>query len=846
MKRPSNRLIPRVVAGALALATLALGIAHLVQRHDLEREVQTDLSARRDALADRLDLMVRAQARHLMSLSTNRVLQEKGEDRLEVGETPFFVRRVGEENLYTGVTDTGEIAIPVAVEQEAGSRVYFYRLLPLDPIRDAMAEIWPGKGGQVYLTDRTGRPVLSWPERNERGSSTEHQKFRLSSDAMEGVARQTSAVGLYKNLDDRDAVGAFRPLEILHGGVIVEREQRRAFVALRGVQPWHVSGGLLSISLVVLLLSMVAPRIRFAQDLFRLYAYAKRYWWLILLTFLVMGVYAGGNMVRLTLMKTVFDDVLLGKGSGAMEALWWVMRWFALVVVVMAAASWFRAYSTKYTTEAVTNDIRCAVAAHLLTLDMKYFDRQRAGEVMSRLSNDVGQTRRSLGLLFGEFFEAPLMLLGALGAAFIVNWRLSLLIFAGVPLIIFPISKLGRMVKKYAKRRQVQAGVVTEVMLQTISGVRIVKSFQMEERENERLYDASRGLLKQTVRVAKTTALSRTVIDLMNSLGAMIILTIGGYMVIHGTAGATAADLMTLSVIMAQMYKPVKDLTKTYNNIQESLAGAERIFEIMDQLPDIVDRPDAVPLVRPEREIAFENVTFAYEEQPVLKNISFRAEVGEVVALVGETGAGKSTVTDLVARFYDPDQGRVSIDGRDLRDYQIMSLRHAIAMVTQESFLFNTSVRENIAIGRPGASLEEIREAAKSAGIHDEILEMSKGYETEVGERGGRLSGGQRQRVTIARAILKDAPILILDEATSALDSQTEALVQEAIGRLMSGRTTFVVAHRLSTIAHADKILVLRDGEIVEEGTHESLMDTQDGIYQAIAQMQFAGTNGNS
>jgi len=333
----------------------------------------------------------------------------------------------------------------------------------------------------------------------------------------------------------------------------------------------------------------------------------------------------------------------------------------------------------------------------------------------------------------------------------------------------------------------------------------------------------------------------------MNNLGGLLILAVGGYMVIHGIAGATAADLGTLSIIMAQMYKPAKDLTKTYNKIQESMAGAERIFEIMDERRQIEDRPGAVRFDGPKECITFEDVSFAYDENLVLKDISCRVDVGEVVALVGETGAGKSTMTDLVARFYDPTEGRGAVDGTDVRDFRVLSIRRAISIVSQDAFLFNATVKENILYGRPSATDAEVEAAAKAAGIHGEILEMDRGYQTKVGDRGSRLSGGQRQRVTIARAILKDAPILILDEATSALDSETESIVQEALNRLMEGRTTFVIAHRLSTIAHADRILVLREGELVEEGTHDSLLTKEDGVYASLHRIQFAGaTNGGA
>jgi ATP-binding cassette, subfamily B, bacterial MsbA len=846
MKKPNTTLTLQILTGALALTTLVLWIVYLVDRGNLRQEVMEDLAGRRNALASRIETLIRFEAERLHSLEPE---AEKKPPDVELVATaasaPFYGRQVGGENLYTAVIEEGEPAILVGVAQQEA--VYFFSKLPLTPVRDAMAEVAPPDGGRVYLTSVSGRPVLRHPEPGGGADDPEkHRKFRRSSAALDGIADGECAKSGYMDLDDRAALGAYCLSEIFHGGLVVEQEERVALAEVRGVQLWHIAGGLTAIVLVVLILVMLVPRARFTKDLFRLFAYAKKYWPIIAVTLLMMGLYAGGNMVRLTLMKVIFDDVLLGKGAGAAEALRWVMMVFVVIVLVMSASSWVKIYLIQWVSQSTVNDIRVDVASHLLRQDMKFFDRQRAGELLSRLSNDVAQTKKSLSLIFGEFFQEPLMLIGALSAAFVTNWRLTIMLFLGLPLVAFPIAKLGRMVKKYAKRRQAQQGVVTQVMMQTVTGIRTVKGFQMEDRERDRLKREMHRLLRQSVRVGRTVAFSRTLVELINSLAAVVILAVGGYMVIYGIAGATAADLMTLSVIMAQMYKPIKDLTRTYNKIQESMAGAERIFEIIDRQPEIVDRPGAVALEKPARSIAFENVTFAYEEQPVLRNVSFTANVGEVVALVGETGAGKSTVTDLIARFYDVTGGRVTIDDVDVRDYTVRSIRRATSTVAQDAFLFNTTVKENILYARPTASFEEVVQAAKAARIHDEIMEMDQGYETAVGERGSRISGGQRQRMTIARALLKDSPILILDEATSALDSQTEALVQDALDRLMAGRTTFVIAHRLSTINHADRILVFKEGELVEQGTHEELMAVTDGVYSALHQIQFAGSNGKN
>jgi len=844
LRRPPVRRSLQVLCVGLAVLTLVLVILHLVERNRVRSEVMEDLAARRDAVNRRFGVIVRAVQQRLLAEDADGGLPTDVRMDVSNDQPPWFEKQVGDENLYTSLTVVDEEpAIVVKVLKGGESTIYYSTRIAADVLRDAMMEVRPGKGSRVYLTSYDGRPVLRAPGEKQEAKRTEHQKYNESSAALAAIAKGWTGEATYRDLDDRESVGAFKRSEWFHGGIVVERRQEIAFAAVRGVQAWHIPGGLLIIGLLILAMAYVVPRTQFMADLLRLYAYAKKYWFLVVVAIFIMAVYAGANGVRLGLMKVVFEDVLLGKGAGALEALKWVLSWFLGIVAVMVVASWLKEYMAKYVTQAVINDIRCDLSAHLLTLDMRFFDRRKAGEIMSRLSNDVNSTRKSLALIFGEFFQEPLMLIGAVAAAFAVNWRLTLMIFLGFPLIVFPIYKLGRMVKRYSKRRQVQRGVVTEVMLQTVSGVRTVKSFQMEEHENSLLRKASAKLLTQSLRVARTTALSRAVIDLVNSLGGLAIMGVGGYMVIYGIAGVTVADLGTLSIIMAHMYKPIKNLAKTYNKIQESLAGAERIFEILDEKPLIDDVPNPVVLERPQREIAFENVSFAYDETPVLKNISFKVNVGDVVALVGETGAGKSTITDLVARFYDPTEGRVSIDGIDLREYRIRSVRRAVAMVSQDAFLFNASVKENLNHGKPGATEGEVIEAAKSAGIHVEIENMDRGYRTRVGDRGTRLSGGQRQRLTIARAILKDAPILVLDEATSSLDSETESEVQQALARLMEGRTTFVVAHRLSTIAHADRILVFKEGELVEEGTHDQLLGKENGVYQTLHRIQYA-TNG--
>jgi subfamily B ATP-binding cassette protein MsbA len=416
------------------------------------------------------------------------------------------------------------------------------------------------------------------------------------------------------------------------------------------------------------------------------------------------------------------------------------------------------------------------------------------------------------------------------------DWRLAIIAMFVFPLTIYPIAKFGQKMRQVATRTQVTLGSLTALLQETISGTRIVKAFSMEEYENERFSKENERLFRLSLKTVSINAISSPFMEFLGGLGIAAIIFYGGYQVIHGHSSPGTFFSFLAALIM--LYEPVKRLTNVNNTIQQGIAGAQRVFGVIDLVPEIRNLPDAAVLPRISREIEIRNVTFRYEETAVLKDINLTIRAGEVVAFVGMSGGGKTTLVNLIPRFYDVAEGAILIDGHDIRGVTIESLRGQIAIVTQQTILFNDTVKNNIAYGDIVKTDEEIVAAARAANAHDFIMRLPSGYDTLIGEQGTKLSGGERQRISIARAILKDAPILILDEATSSLDSEAEIEVQDALENLMKGRTTLVIAHRLSTIRNADRIIVLVNGEIREEGTHETLLSCQ-GEYCRLYNMQF-------
>jgi len=518
--------------------------------------------------------------------------------------------------------------------------------------------------------------------------------------------------------------------------------------------------------------------------------------------------------------------------------LWYSAALFATVALGITYFTYASAILSKYLAYRVSRDAQNKVMGHLLTMPIAYFHGKRSGELIARMTTDISSLRRAIGLAT-DFIKSPIALAWLVAAAFRIEWRLALVGFVGFPLAIGPLVMLSRKMRKASRKTRQKIADLASSMVQMFGGIRLVRAYGQEKAEEARFIKTNESRFRQSMKKARAKALSRATVELLSALGLMSAFMLGGMMIINGTI--SPGDVTALLIALISMYRPAKALARSNEELQDAIPGAERVYELHDVRSDLPEAPDAAEVTGLERCIEIRNVSFSYVEgTPVLRDVSLRVEKGQTVALVGPTGAGKSTLLDLVCRFYDPDEGAISIDGLDLREVRIRSLLSQIAIVPQEPFLFNDTVKANILYGRPGATDDDVVQAARAAAIHHEILHFDNGYDTVVGERGTRLSGGQRQRVSIARALLRNAPILVLDEATSSLDSQSELLVQQAVERLLEGRTTLVIAHRLSTVRHADMIAVLVDGRVEETGTHERLLGSSV-TYRRLWEMQQAG-----
>ncbi len=516
----------------------------------------------------------------------------------------------------------------------------------------------------------------------------------------------------------------------------------------------------------------------------------------------------------------------------------------ALVLSIIGASSTYLGLTVGRLVQLrVLNDIRVQVYRHLMGLSLKFYHRQKTGDLLSRLTNDLLLTQRILNFLVVELLQHPVRILWAIVLAFMISWQLSLTILVVMPVLVWPLLRLGRRVFKAAKKRQVEQADLTQAMMQTFSGIRVIQAFRMEDRESERFEEVSGRFVDRSMKVERAKALARSLTELIYSAGVPILILVGGWMVLN-KKWVTPGEFIALFALVGSSYPSIKSLSKVFNQLLECLAGTTRVFQLLDEKAEVTDAPGARDMPPLSRSISFDGVTFSYDSEPVLRDVDFEVPIGKVVAIVGPSGAGKSTMLDLIARFYDPVQGAVRFDGVDIREFRRESILENLAVVTQEAFLFNTTVRENIRFGRPDATDAEVEEAARAAQIHDHVMsKLPDGYDTVVGERGELLSGGQRQRITIARAVLRNPPLLLLDEATSALDTASENLVQEALSTLLEGRTTFAIAHRLSTVQDADWILVMSEGRVVEEGTHDELLE-RGGVYSHLYEIQFADNVG--
>jgi ATP-binding cassette, subfamily B, bacterial MsbA len=534
--------------------------------------------------------------------------------------------------------------------------------------------------------------------------------------------------------------------------------------------------------------------------------------------------------------QTLFTFVFQGNQIDAL------LKICIIIIVAFLLKNLFgylQSFFMNYAEEGVIKDLRNALYRHLHDLPLGYFSNERTGELISRITNDVSIINGGVSALFFTLVREPLLIIVFLSLALALSWQLTL-----ISLLVFPfsLSIIGWIAVRLHKERgvsQERLADITSVLQETISGVKVVKAFGMEEFENKKFNRYTYRYFASLVKITRMRDLASPMTEILSVIAGAVIIWYGGRQVLLEHS-LDASEFLGFLLIIFQIMPPIKELTSVNNRIQESTAAGRRIFEILDTEPSIRNIEHPKQLQEFVECIEFQHVCFTYNGQDiVLDDIDLRIEKGEVIAIVGPSGSGKTTFVDLLPRFYDPTSGSILIDGIDLRDLNVQTVRDKIGIVTQETILFNDTVRNNIAYGLENASIDSIVAAAKAANAHEFIMAMPQQYANAIGERGVKLSGGERQRLSLARAILKNPPILILDEATSALDTESEILVQEAIDHLMSGRTSIVIAHRLSTIQHADRIIVLDDGKIVEVGKHADLLSNPTGLYRKLYELQF-------
>jgi subfamily B ATP-binding cassette protein MsbA len=554
--------------------------------------------------------------------------------------------------------------------------------------------------------------------------------------------------------------------------------------------------------------------------------------------FVCSALVAGMTGAYAWLVRPVLDDIFIKKDE-------WMLMVLPIAIIVVAGLKGLFNYGQNYLMNYVGNqavaDVRQELFFQFMRLPVRFHDANTTGRLMSRIANDVSLMANAVAGVLKDLFQQGLTFLAMLGVIFYQNWKLAAASAVVIPLSTYTMVRMGQRLRKLATSGQEKVADMNSLLQETLAGIRVVKAFGREEAEAGRFRDSNKAYLRTLMKSIQVSSLAASHMEVIGVVGVAAIIWYGGYLVIHGTM--TPGAFFSFLTAMFMAYTPIRRLSGANNTIQQALAAAERVFEVMDlQTEQALDR-GRKELLPVSRSLEFRNVTFQYEgsERPALADVTLTVEAGTVLALVGSSGSGKTTLVSLVPRFYDPTEGAVLIDGQDIRGYRLASLRRQIGIVSQETVLFDESVRNNIAYGRAGATDDEVIGAAKQAYAHDFIQRLPDGYATLIGENGVKLSGGERQRLAIARALLRDPPILILDEATSSLDSESERIVQLALANLMKHRTTLVIAHRLSTVQNADRIVVLDRGRVVETGTHTELLQ-RGGLYQRLHAIQFAET----
>jgi subfamily B ATP-binding cassette protein MsbA len=566
----------------------------------------------------------------------------------------------------------------------------------------------------------------------------------------------------------------------------------------------------------------------------RLYEVIKPYQVKLLIAMLAMICVSVSTGAQTWLVKDVLDKIFIEQNGFYLKILP-----LAVLLIFFLKGIVYYIYSIllQQVGQSVIRDFRVQIFNHIHKQSLSFFSEMPTGTLMSRVISDVALLQQAVSNALVGVIRDLFQVVILLGVVFYMNWRLAMVTFIVMPVAAYPIIKFGRLFRKLSTSTQEEVAHVSNILHETITGNRIVKAFTKEEYEGKRFLQQVTRLFVLTMRDAKYRCLQHPMMEFIGGCAIAMIIWFGGKEVIGGNM--TPGTFFAFLTALIAAYEPVKNVTKINSTIQQGLAAATRVYAILDMEPEIQDKKDAIPLPLFSSQIECRDLNFSYDnENFVLSNINLTVPVGEALAIVGPSGGGKTTITNLIPRFLDLREGSILIDGTDIRDVTVASLRNQIAMVTQQTILFNDTVRNNIAYGDQQAPEEQIHEAAKAAFAYDFIQALPKGFDTIIGEGGARLSGGQQQRISIARAILKNAPILILDEATSALDTESEREVQKALENLMKDRTTLVIAHRLSTIKNADRIIVIKDGAIVEQGTHDSLI-AQKGEYEMLYNMQY-------